>query len=724
MSDPVTAEDGHNYERVAIEKWLEKKTISPQTSKPMGKKLVSHEQLRQAIQDYQNAHEKGERAEVSWPTGGHVTQGMEDTRWIVVESAAATSLPSQPEEPKQKRPRLELEAAGSSMAQELSKFFRWLDPLRDLLLQVLNGWQPPRIVVIGDESSGKSTLLEQLANIPIFPRDLIFCTRMPIYLRLRRDPNPDASRALLYTHKINQDGSLVQEGENGWLFVQEEMTSQIQQSESQDGLVADRALAVEIHHPDVPSLDLVDEPGLAGTGDKKATIDKILQRELDYDQQNGNHDMFLVVMPAAGVPRPSTNMAVNFIKEKNLQERTFGVFSKCDQTFDTEVLRALVLNEKTSQGHEPEKLGQVAGLKSWTACMLKPPQENSERLQVHNFERLFRQAGNEKIFFNTKDENTKRLVNAERAGIPCLVKQLEMGYSDYLHKSWKKPAMEKILQKLKETEAAFKDLGVVDDQAQAVAEKEVKTRLSPDNPDVKKLYSDFKAEHLTPLREAMETRLANFTQNPQEVCKLKESICELETDLKNMCKGTAEKVLHHFVDPLKEILEREIPRNVRVRGKSRPWALCPWLTIGRNNEFIQLSRYPAFTAEIVEQCRNLFGQAADKTMSDTFDFITELIAPTSQWVGYKVNEEGTAVSITCEIERFVDRMEVIFVRCLPSPHDLSQAALGVKVGASDPESLHKASALKEELQKICDARDGLSKALFTEEELKASNWEM
>ena len=31
MKDPVMAADGHTYERVAIEEWLKKNSISPQT---------------------------------------------------------------------------------------------------------------------------------------------------------------------------------------------------------------------------------------------------------------------------------------------------------------------------------------------------------------------------------------------------------------------------------------------------------------------------------------------------------------------------------------------------------------------------------------------------------------------------------------------------------------------------------------------------------------------
>ena len=39
---------------------------------------------------------------------------------------------------------------------------------------------------LGDEKAGKSTVLEQLIKMPLFPRKSIFCTRMPIQIQLRR----------------------------------------------------------------------------------------------------------------------------------------------------------------------------------------------------------------------------------------------------------------------------------------------------------------------------------------------------------------------------------------------------------------------------------------------------------------------------------------------------------------------------------------------------------
>jgi hypothetical protein len=43
----------------------------------------------------------------------------------------------------------------------------------------------PQIIVAGQESSGKSSVLERIAMLSFFPRSIDICTRMPIKLHLK-----------------------------------------------------------------------------------------------------------------------------------------------------------------------------------------------------------------------------------------------------------------------------------------------------------------------------------------------------------------------------------------------------------------------------------------------------------------------------------------------------------------------------------------------------------
>ena len=49
----------------------------------------------------------------------------------------------------------------------------------------LAGWQPPRVVVVGNQSEGKSAILERLCMMPLFPRSKSLCTSVPVKISTR-----------------------------------------------------------------------------------------------------------------------------------------------------------------------------------------------------------------------------------------------------------------------------------------------------------------------------------------------------------------------------------------------------------------------------------------------------------------------------------------------------------------------------------------------------------
>ena len=63
------------------------------------------------------------------------------------------------------------------------------------------GIQLPTIVVVGDQSSGKSSVLESLARISL-PRGQGICTRVPLIMRLQHHSEPEAELFLEYNGKI------------------------------------------------------------------------------------------------------------------------------------------------------------------------------------------------------------------------------------------------------------------------------------------------------------------------------------------------------------------------------------------------------------------------------------------------------------------------------------------------------------------------------------------
>ena len=82
---------------------------------------------------------------------------------------------------------------GSSF-KAVNKYFEILEDLgfSKMLSGSLNNMaaEELQMVVLGSESSGKSTLLERLCNVLVLPRDRDTCTTMPIVIKLVNTRTP------------------------------------------------------------------------------------------------------------------------------------------------------------------------------------------------------------------------------------------------------------------------------------------------------------------------------------------------------------------------------------------------------------------------------------------------------------------------------------------------------------------------------------------------------
>jgi len=152
---------------------------------------------------------------------------------------------------------------------KLREAFSQLDPLRDVLAASLEGWQPPQVVMIGDESSGKSTILERLAMMPIFPRGDDLTTRLPIHVRLRYAEASLPPRLEVVDTATGKTirGPFVIPSVSGHVDVRQQMDAIIQEeNRGERGVCSTRCIVLHIANRHVPSIDLVDLPGLVATG--------------------------------------------------------------------------------------------------------------------------------------------------------------------------------------------------------------------------------------------------------------------------------------------------------------------------------------------------------------------------------------------------------------------------------------------------------------------------
>ncbi|GFQ06677.1 dynamin-related protein 4c [Phtheirospermum japonicum] len=126
-----------------------------------------------------------------------------------------------------------------------------VDRLRHLKI-MQEGIQLPTIVVVGDQSSGKSSVLESLAGISL-PRGQGICTRVPLIMRLQNHPNPNPDLSLEY------DGKTVPTDEEN---IADAISLATEEIAGKGKGISNSPLTLVVKKNGVPDLTMVDLPGI------------------------------------------------------------------------------------------------------------------------------------------------------------------------------------------------------------------------------------------------------------------------------------------------------------------------------------------------------------------------------------------------------------------------------------------------------------------------------
>ncbi|KAM7505476.1 hypothetical protein LguiB_004380 [Lonicera macranthoides] len=126
-----------------------------------------------------------------------------------------------------------------------------VDKLRQLKV-MHEGIHLPTIVVVGDQSSGKSSVLESLAGISL-PRGQGICTRVPLIMRLQHHPDPEPELQLEYNDKIvTTDESNISDA----------ITLATAEIAGEGKGISNKPLTLVVKKNGVPDLTMVDLPGI------------------------------------------------------------------------------------------------------------------------------------------------------------------------------------------------------------------------------------------------------------------------------------------------------------------------------------------------------------------------------------------------------------------------------------------------------------------------------
>eukprot|EP01048_Picozoa_sp_COSAG05_P017572 COSAG05_NODE_2419_length_3086_cov_2.719451_1_plen_860_part_00 len=444
MQDPVMASDGHSYSFATITEWVQacvregRPPTSPMTREVLQSSSVKKNiTLAKAIEEYVSEREARNKAGKARPERGDPSTS---TRTYADGTPCGVGVP---------RAQGVSSSKGVESLHELGRVYQHLDPLRKLLNDTLNGWQPPQLVAVGNEKAGKSTLLERLCMMPIFPHAEEICTRMKIEVRLRRSDRALPPRLEVYnvrSRKTESSRTVPMDGAR--VDVREVMDELVRrQNRKVTGVTRDYIIILHVQSPNVPTLDLVDLPGVVTAATAAEPSDMPRQTKSlvsNCIREAKDHSLFLCTVPADMAPNSS--MGIQLLAEEGVLDRTVGVITMCDEMGRRHQAK---LRERLNQRSD----SVVLKPHGWVATMNAPAQ-----VRGSNYAKLVHQAAEEHKFFVGLQMSD--LIKAGSATTGVLIKKIEGMFLEYLKKKWVPTTMSKLNEERKSIADKNKQLGL------------------------------------------------------------------------------------------------------------------------------------------------------------------------------------------------------------------------------------------------------------------------
>ncbi|CBY32368.1 unnamed protein product [Oikopleura dioica] len=182
----------------------------------------------------------------------------------------------------------------------------------------------PKIVAIGSQSSGKSSVLENIVGREFLPRKTGLCTRRPLKVELIRTVDGEThSEWAVFHHK---PGEIFVD----WEEVKKEIEDETERECGSNKAVSRKPISLKFYSPNVLSLTIVDLPGVTRVpvGDQPLDIEKQLTDMIMHYIEKPN-TLILAVTPAN--TDFATSDAINLARVVDPEgHRTLAVITKLD----------------------------------------------------------------------------------------------------------------------------------------------------------------------------------------------------------------------------------------------------------------------------------------------------------------------------------------------------------------------------------------------------------
>ena len=196
----------------------------------------------------------------------------------------------------------------------------------------------PSIIVIGEQSVGKSSLLEAISKCPVFPRDRKLATQAPV--RLQLDGSDTAS---IY--------QIIHAGQTETLQAKHQIIDAMTKIMQSKTAVSMEEVVVRIVEPGLPTLELLDLPGIRATPEEDRQMTGALAKK-----HLSSPDCLVLCVLSAATDAIVSSQAVQMIQEAGKQNQTLLVLTKAD-TVSGEDVRPYIVDRVLGRSGSMDILG-------------------------------------------------------------------------------------------------------------------------------------------------------------------------------------------------------------------------------------------------------------------------------------------------------------------------------------------------------------------------------
>jgi len=221
-----------------------------------------------------------------------------------------------------------------------------IEQVRNILGKDAGELHLPQLVVVGDQSSGKSSLLKEICQVP-FPTDHQICTKCPIIVHMKKNLKIESPKYSIKNENENKDTKIDDDyDEIDYEDVEEAIRQrQIALLEGGEQKVVETPIRIKVTGPNINDLVLVDLPGIISNGDGQQEVINMINTYIEPIES-------LILVVTTANQDDETAKALELAKNVDPEEkRTMRILSKFD-SFDTPKRSELVSREfANSIGH-------------------------------------------------------------------------------------------------------------------------------------------------------------------------------------------------------------------------------------------------------------------------------------------------------------------------------------------------------------------------------------